>query len=100
MKKKSPQRRAPRSRSARKSGSRTQDTAPVYRFVDERLGIALKSADAATELASLGVDSLSLLELEFAIEEKFGVTIDEDAPPPRKCGELVALIERLATEKS
>lgn len=77
-----------------------QDTAPVYRFVDERLGIELKSADAATELASLGVDSLSLLELMFEIEEKFGVTVDQDAAPPRKCGELVALIERVAAEKS
>ncbi len=76
-----------------------QDTAPVYRFVDERLGIELKSADAATELASLGVDSLSLLELMFEIEEKFGVTVDQDAAPPRKCGELVALIENIAAGK-
>lgn len=76
-----------------------QDSAPVYRFVDERLGIELKSADAATELASLGVDSLSLLELMFEIEEKFGVTVDQDAAPPRKCGELVALIESIAAGK-
>ncbi|MDA1118840.1 MAG: phosphopantetheine-binding protein [Proteobacteria bacterium] len=76
-----------------------QDTAPVYRFVDERLGIELKSADADTELASLGVDSLSLLELLFEIEEKFSVTVDQDTALPKKCGELVALIERIAAEK-
>lgn len=73
-----------------------RDPAPAYRFVQEKLGVDVKSADAATELASLGVDSLSLLELVFEIEEKFGVKVDEDTPPPRSCGELVALIERLA----
>ncbi len=76
------------------------DTAPVYRFVEERVGVDLKSADAAAELSSLGVDSLSLLELVFEIEEKFGVTVDQDAAPPRSCGELVALIERVAAAKS
>jgi len=73
-----------------------RDPAPAYSFVQEKLGVDVKSADAATELASLGVDSLSLLELVFEIEEKFGVKVDEDTPPPRSCGELVALIERLA----
>jgi acyl carrier protein len=75
------------------------DTAAAYEFVKERLGVDVKSADAATELASLGVDSLSLLELMFDIEEKFGVKVDEDTPPPKSCGELVALIERLAAAR-
>jgi acyl carrier protein len=77
-----------------------QDAAPAYRFVEEHLGIDLKSADAAAELSSFGVDSLSLLELMFEIEEKFGVTVDRDAAPPRNCGELVALLERVAAGKS
>ena len=76
-----------------------QDTAPVYRFVEERLGIDLKGVDAAAELAGLGVDSLSLLELMFEIEEKFGVSLEEDTPPPKSCGELTALIERIAAAK-
>jgi acyl carrier protein len=36
----------------------------------------------------------------FEIEEKFGVKVDERTPTPRSCGELVALIERLAAAKS
>lgn len=75
------------------------DTAAAYEFVKERLGVDVQSADAATELASLGVDSLSLLELMFDIEEKFGVKVEEDTPPPRSAGELVALVERLAAAK-
>jgi acyl carrier protein len=72
----------------------------AYRFVEERLGIDLKSADAAAELASLGVDSLSLLELMFEIEEKLGVHVGEDTPPPRTCGELTQLLERIAAPLS
>jgi acyl carrier protein len=72
------------------------DTTAAYEFVKERLGVDIRSADAATELASVGVDSLSLLELMFEIEEKFDVKVDENTAPPRSCGELVALIEHLA----
>ncbi|MDH4325482.1 MAG: acyl carrier protein, partial [Betaproteobacteria bacterium] len=54
------------------------DTAPAYRYVQERLGVDVKTAAAATELASLGVDSLALLEMVFEIEERFGVKVDED----------------------
>jgi acyl carrier protein len=72
-----------------------RDTAPAYRYVQERLGVDLKSTHAATELESLGVDSLALLELMFEIEERFGVKLSSDTPPPRSCGDLAALIERL-----
>lgn len=74
------------------------DRAAAYEFVKERLGVDVKAADAGAELASLGVDSLSLLELMFEIEEKFGVKVDEDTPPPRICGDVVALIEHLAAQ--
>jgi len=72
----------------------------AYRFIEERLGIDLKSADAATELATLGVDSLTLLELMFEIEEKLGVNVGENTPPPRTCGELAQLLERVAAGKT
>ncbi len=77
-----------------------QNAARAYHFVKERFGIDLKSADAAAELAGLGVDSLALLELMFEIEEKLGVHVGEDTPPPRTCGELAQLLERIATPAS
>lgn len=76
-----------------------RDAAPAYRYVRERLGVDLKSADVATELAGLGVDSLALLEMVFEIEERFGVKLADDTPPPKSCGELVELIERLAAQR-
>ena len=78
----------------------TLDPAAAYAIIEERLGIDLKTADPATELATLGVDSLTLLELMFEIEEKLGVDIGEDTPPPKTCGELRQMIERVAAGKS
>ncbi len=40
-----------------------RDPAAAYAIIEERLGLDLKSADPAAELATLGVDSLTLLEL-------------------------------------
>lgn len=77
-----------------------RDASVAYRFIEERLGIDLKSADAATELATLGVDSLTLLEMMFEIEEKLGVNVGEDTPPPKTCGELAQLLERVADRKT
>lgn len=73
-----------------------REAAPGYRFIRDRLGIDLQATPAEAELAGLGVDSLTLLELMFEIEEKYGVKLAEDTPPPRTCGELAALVERVA----
>lgn len=77
-----------------------RDPAAAYAIIEERLGIDLKSADPAAELATLGVDSLTLLELMFEIEEKLGADVGEDTPPPKTCGDLRQLLERVAAGKS
>jgi len=77
-----------------------RDSAAAYAIIEERLGIDLKTADPAAELAALGVDSLTLLELMFEIEEKLAVDVGEDTPPPKTCGDLRQLLERVAAGKS
>jgi len=77
-----------------------RDPAAAYAIIEERLGLDLKSADPAAELVTLGVDSLTLLELMFEIEEKLGVDVGEDTPPPKTCGDLRQLLERVAAGKS
>ena len=76
-----------------------RDTAAVYEFLKERLGVDIRSTEASTELASLGGDSLLLLELVYEIEERSGVEVDEGTPLPRTCGEMVALIDRHAAAR-
>ncbi len=45
------------------------------------------------ELAALKVDSLTLAELLFELEDRIGVTIAESQSPPRRIGDILALIE-------
>jgi acyl carrier protein len=48
-----------------------------------------------TTLASLGIDSLEGLEVIFALEDRFGISIsDDDATAMKTVGEVVAGVER------
>lgn len=61
--------------------------------------------DATPE--SLGIDSLGLVELIFAIEEEFDISIPFNANEPEKSdfdissiGSIIAAVERLVSEKA
>ncbi len=48
------------------------------------------------ELATLGVDSLGLIELMFRIEDRFAISLPDDKPPVMvTIGDVVAYIEQL-----
>jgi acyl carrier protein len=50
---------------------------------------------AETTLASLGIDSLEGLEVIFALEDRFGISIsDDDAASMKTVGEVVAGVQR------
>lgn len=48
---------------------------------------------ADAELAELKIDSLTLAELLFELEDRIGVTIAEAATPPQRIADILALIE-------
>jgi acyl carrier protein len=59
-------------------------------------GLAREQIGPDAELASLGVDSLGLVELLFQIEDRFDVQIPGDAPTDlRTVADVVAYIETL-----
>lgn len=65
----------------------------------------LDSANVTPEstLESLGLDSLSVIELLFDLEDEFGIKIPDDANnrvKPESVGEVVTLIDSLIAEKS
>jgi acyl carrier protein len=45
------------------------------------------------ELASLQVDSLTLAEMLFELEDRLGVTISEETEPPKLVSDMMRLIE-------
>ncbi len=47
-----------------------------------------------SKLNEIGIDSLSLLELIFELEDKYNFHLPEDMPNPETVGELIKLIEQ------
>ena len=72
----------------------------------ELLQLFAKTFDLAPErlqmdatLQDLGLDSLVVIEFLFEVEDKFGISLPDQAPPPRTLGELVAMITALQPQK-
>ena len=67
----------------------------VKKLIAEQLCISADSIkDDANIIEDLGADSLDVVELIMALEEKFGVNIpDEEANKIQKVGDVVAFIE-------
>jgi len=49
----------------------------VRSIIAEQLGTELEKVEAAAKFVDLGADSLDTVEIMMALEEKFGITIDE-----------------------
>jgi len=59
-------------------------------------GVAADQVTLGANLVALGLDSLSMLELMFKIEDRYGVKITEDAPTDlTTIGDVVAFIDGL-----
>ena len=67
----------------------------VRKLLAEQLDLEAAQITEKTDVADdLGADSLDMVELMLAIEEEFGVVIeDEDAIKLKSVGDLVAYIE-------
>lgn len=67
-------------------------------IVNDIAGIAVEDVQLDKSFVDdLGVDSLSMVEIIYACEERFAISIpDEDAKNLRTVGDAVAFIERAA----
>ncbi|HQU79298.1 MAG TPA: acyl carrier protein [Azonexus sp.] len=72
----------------------------IREFLDGRLGVPPEQVVPEATLAALGVDSLMMLELVFEFEDRFGIALAKDLKSPKTVGDMVALMERLRSEKS
>lgn len=68
-------------------------------MLERDFGIAKTSLDPSATLESLDIDSLRLIEIVFAVEERFKVAMPQDQGEIRErvktLGDLAALIEEL-----
>ncbi len=72
----------------------------IREFLKDHLGLDPETVTAEAALADIGVDSLMMLELMFEFEDRCGVTLSNDLKSPKTVGEMVALMDRLRSEKS
>jgi acyl carrier protein len=67
----------------------------IREFLDERLGAAPEHVVPDALLAELGVDSLMMLELMFAFEDRFGIKVPSDLENPKSVGDMAAAMDGL-----
>lgn len=70
----------------------------IRQFIVEYTDAAPTDISLDADLVSLGVDSLTLAEMLFALEDKLGVTMAEPTDRPKRVADLVSLIEPYADE--
>ena len=78
--------------------------ARLERLLERDFGIPAASLDAQATLEGLEIDSLRLIEIVFAVEDEFGVTMPQDQGEIRgrvkTLGDLATLIEELPARKA
>ena len=68
-------------------------------FLQKRENIDPSRVTPEASLEDLKVDSLLLLELLFEFEDKLGVSIPHDIPPPKTVGDLLGIVDGLKVGK-
>jgi len=68
-------------------------------FLHKRENIDPARVTPETSLEELKVDSLLLLELLFEFEDRLGVKIPQDIPPPKTVGDLLSIVAKLTDGK-
>ena len=58
----------------------TNSFSTVAKLLAERLDISVDTLLPTTELESLGADSLTVAELIFDLEDKFGISVGDERP--------------------
>lgn len=79
-------------------------TADVIAIIQKKLPAEKSALDPADRLKDLGIDSLSVVEMIFDLEEKFNIQIPYNAndsqPEFETVGEVVNAIKNLVDKKS
>jgi acyl carrier protein len=70
----------------------------VVQLLHEKFGVDSDTLEPATKLTAFGLDSLTLVEVIFAIEEHFGIDIPDRADMT-DLADLVALIDELRSAR-
>jgi acyl carrier protein len=62
--------------------------------------VPIEKLDPNSPLEALAVDSLTVLEVMFDLEEKFGIKMPDERVPVRTVQDIADLVDRLVAEQS
>ena len=65
----------------------------------EKFGVPAESITPEANLQDLGLDSLSIVELVFEVEDEFDIEVSEEDAKFETLGGAIELIDRLVAEK-
>ncbi len=63
-------------------------------LIHEKYGLDASALTADASLRGLGLDSLTLVEFVFAIEDRFGITLPDDDPSIDTLAQLAAVVDK------
>lgn len=74
------------------------DTLELLReFIKSHVDSPPENLTLESRLDEIGLDSLTLLEMVFELEDKFGFNFPDDMPQPETVGQLVEFFEKQKT---
>jgi len=69
----------------------------ITTMIAEHFGIDIAKLSPEADVASLGIDSLSMIEFMFQMEEKFNIQMADTRAPLATVADVIAEIERALT---
>ncbi len=71
----------------------------LQKLIQEKYGLEAAQLDPTTSIREKGLDSLALVELLFAIEDHFGISLPDDQSHLDTLDELAVLVDKLCAAK-
>lgn len=73
--------------------------ATVQKLIAEELDLPVDDLEPARPLEELGIDSLSVVEVMFKLEESFDIEMPDERVPIRTVQDIADLVDRLLHER-
>ncbi len=72
----------------------------IQSMLEKQFGLTAEQVAPERQLAELGIESLSVIEFMFELENEFGIEVSEAGEPPRTVADLVKLVEEAVAKKA
>jgi acyl carrier protein len=72
----------------------------IQELIQKKYGVEVEKLDPQASLRGAGIDSLTLVEVLFAIEDHFGISVPEKYNTVDTLADLAAAVDEIRAEKA